>query len=459
MILKRVLLVLLLASGCTGSAAHAQTNLETNAGVQFNFSTPGAGNLAMGGAFLGLAFDASTAYTNPAGLTNLTEPEATLEARGWQLTHVFTDRGRIAGAEITGEGIDTISGLQEGRTDNEVLGLSFASYAQPWRRGAFAVFRHELVHFEADFDTQGAFLERVRSRSQIGIPGEIEGRLPALRNRMDLDIETFGIAFAYRPLLRLSLGLGISYHDFAIDSVAQRFVPDFLQPPTFEPELVVNSQSQVGEDDDWSLNAGFLWLSPARRWSVGGVYRQGSEFEYEAIHRPGPNALRDFEVIETPTRFHVPDTYGVGLAVQATNRLRLAFDVDRVEYSDLLDGFIDVFGFETLLPEQDPEIDRFDIDDVTELHLGAELGFYQARRPFFLRAGVWHEPNHSLRFEGRNVGFNAVFQGRGDDLHYTFGAGLLWQRVQLDLAVDLSDRVDTLSLSTVFRIPDRGGVP
>ena len=66
-----------------GPLACAQTNLETNAGVQFNFSTPGAGNLALGGAFLGLAFDASAAYTNPAGLTTIAAPETLVEARHW----------------------------------------------------------------------------------------------------------------------------------------------------------------------------------------------------------------------------------------------------------------------------------------------------------------------------------------------------------------------------------------
>ena len=69
--------------------ANAQTNLETNAGIQFNFSTPGASNLALGGAFLALADDASAAYTNPAGLTSILEPEVMVEGRIWEYTHIF----------------------------------------------------------------------------------------------------------------------------------------------------------------------------------------------------------------------------------------------------------------------------------------------------------------------------------------------------------------------------------
>ena len=39
--------------------AAAQTNAEMNAGIQFNFSTPGARSLGLGGAFVGLADDAT----------------------------------------------------------------------------------------------------------------------------------------------------------------------------------------------------------------------------------------------------------------------------------------------------------------------------------------------------------------------------------------------------------------
>ena len=57
----------------TRTTVLAQTNSEINAGIQFNFSNPGARSLGFGGAFIGLADDATAAYTNPAGLTNLSK--------------------------------------------------------------------------------------------------------------------------------------------------------------------------------------------------------------------------------------------------------------------------------------------------------------------------------------------------------------------------------------------------
>ena len=142
----------------------AQTNLETNAGVQFNFATPGAGNMALGGAFLALAFDASAAYTNPAGLTTIVQPESLIEARHWSYTHQFTDHGRLDGVDPSMDVPDTIPGLQDGQAEDQVTGLSYIAYVYPRRDWSFAVYRHELVNFEAQrlqrLDHGGAGFER-----------------------------------------------------------------------------------------------------------------------------------------------------------------------------------------------------------------------------------------------------------------------------------------------------------
>src|SRR4051794_30952604 len=85
-----------------GTVALAQTDAEVNSGIQFNFSTPGARSLALGGAFLGLADDATAAYTNPAGLTVLSKPEVSIEGRRWNFTNEFTDRGHLYGTATGG---------------------------------------------------------------------------------------------------------------------------------------------------------------------------------------------------------------------------------------------------------------------------------------------------------------------------------------------------------------------
>src|SRR5688572_27164336 len=73
--LPRVLALLCLSP----FSAFAQTNAEVNAGVQFDFSLPGARSLSLGGAFVALADDATSVWANPAGLTILARPEVSAE--------------------------------------------------------------------------------------------------------------------------------------------------------------------------------------------------------------------------------------------------------------------------------------------------------------------------------------------------------------------------------------------
>src|SRR5512140_841193 len=91
---KALFLAIIVASLAIVSTAVAQnTDIESLAGVQFNFSNPGARSLGMGGAFLGLADDASAAEANPAGLTILRKPEVSIEARNYLEQQTFTTTG------------------------------------------------------------------------------------------------------------------------------------------------------------------------------------------------------------------------------------------------------------------------------------------------------------------------------------------------------------------------------
>jgi long-chain fatty acid transport protein len=452
---RRAALTLMLAFWVIGGTALCgQTNLETNAGVQFNFSTPGAGNLGLGGAFLALAFDASAAYTNPAGLTTIIQPEGLVEARHWRYTHEFTDSGRIAGQQPTGEGNDTIAGLRDGEAHNQVNGLSYLGYVHPYRNWSFALYRHELVDFDANFITHAPYAELTRGTSPLGIPGS-GGRLAALRNTMSLKVVDYGGAAAYRLGHGLSLGLSVSYYDFSIDSTADRYLPDFGEPPDFSKNLV-SSQTQRGKDSDWGYAAGFLWESPQGKWSLGGVYRQGSDFTFQATSVSDPQAIVALPRSDQQAPFHVPDVYGLGLGFRPRESLRFALDWDHVSYSQLTHGFVDIFNLSKLaillgFEQFDPELDKFRIDDANEVHLGAEYAFLQHWPVVILRAGAWYDPDHSLRFEGQNPGFRAVFRRRGDQMHYTAGAGLVLRRLQIDAAIDYSQRISVASVSTGFR--------
>src|SRR5437660_1320745 len=115
-------------------AVHAQSSAEVNAaGLQFNLSDPGARSLGLGGAFTGLADDATASYANPAGLTNLSIPEISIEGRYWNFSNFYTDRGHAFGPPSM-MGIDTLPNVHHGESRDQALGVSFLSLVYPHTR-------------------------------------------------------------------------------------------------------------------------------------------------------------------------------------------------------------------------------------------------------------------------------------------------------------------------------------
>src|SRR5512142_1529018 len=91
--MRRLVLLVALCTVIALPVAAQNTDIESLSGLQFNFGNPGARSLGMGGAFLGLADDASAAEANPAGLTILRKPEVSIEGRNFRMSQVLNNRG------------------------------------------------------------------------------------------------------------------------------------------------------------------------------------------------------------------------------------------------------------------------------------------------------------------------------------------------------------------------------
>ncbi len=109
------------------SAFAAPAASQVQFAFEFSFSNPGARSLGFGGAFVALADDATAAFANPAGLTQLVEPEVSIEGRSWSYSTSFTRNGRASG-EPTGLGVDTEPGIVRANSSEELKGLSFLSF-------------------------------------------------------------------------------------------------------------------------------------------------------------------------------------------------------------------------------------------------------------------------------------------------------------------------------------------
>lgn len=443
----------------------AQSNDEINTGIQFDFSTPGARGLALGGAFLGLVDDATAAYANPAGLSNLTRPDFSVEGRLWSNSSRFTRRGHSPEDGTTGVGVDTVRGLEPGGVEDRTAGFSFLSYVYPRDRWAVAFYRHELANFAARIESEGPF---------IGEEGPI--RIFPAKSEMDLRIVNSGASGSVKLGQKFSLGAGIAWSDFSLSSRTRRFYRGderlpadqpanlapggFFGPADFSAANVFNTQTQEGEDGDLAWQAGFLWQA-GETWSLGGVYRRGPEFSYRAefIYGPKSEAIGEARNGERATRngagvaiggegrFHVPDSFGLGIALRPDYRLQIALDVQRVLYSQMTDRLVNLLQVVTA-----DQVRKFKMDDAVEVRIGIEYLVFR-EHPVALRLGAWNDPDHKMRFassDPRELLLTARFGAGKDEIHLSGGVGLYLgaeKKYKLDAALDLSDRTDTASLA------------
>jgi long-subunit fatty acid transport protein len=436
--------------------ASAITDSDVNSIIPFNFANPGARSLGMGGAFLGLADDATAAYTNPAGLTQLLEPEISVEGR-----HTAFSVPYLAGGSYTVDPFDT-SGLKSADANSSSNNLSFMSVSFPHERWSFAFYRNETLRYDNSF---GAGFEG----ATVEVPGIGVDNIYPIAGNQSVRIIDYGFSAAFRVNDMLSLGAGISYYQFDINSFVGRYSDQFFT----NPGVLLNQQAQSGSDSDYGFNLGARFAFN-EQWSAGLAYREGPKFKYHAnatiAALPQDNGDGTFTAVGIPptlveqfddVRFKVPDVWSMGIAWRPTDAWRIDFDVDRVMYSQVSDNMTSLFGF---VPGT---LKRLEIPDGTEYHLGAEYTFASMSYPVSIRAGAWHDPRHSLAYKGNPLddpSYNAS-QGlfgplalaavygvsKGSQTHGAIGAGMAFKQFQIDFGADFSDLVDTYSISAVWR--------
>lgn len=270
----------------------------------------------------------------------------------------------------------------------DISGVGFFSFVYPHRNWVLALYSHQLASIEVS----------------VVAPSIIVS---------ELNVRSYAAAAAFEVTESLSLGIGLSYFDGDRDS----------------------SVISAGvSDSDWGVNAGILW-KVSRAWSLAGFYRQGPEFDVDVPlgrkSSPAPTALRPMS-IGASSQLAFPDVYGVGVAVRPrAGALILGFEWDHVET-----------GFES------QEFGSTLVEGGDEFHVGAEYAVLRWRPVVAFRAGIWSEPDRRRVWV---TGFDTFIDaGTGDQTHLSLGFGLAFTRIQFDVGLDLSERMDVLSLSMVY---------
>ncbi|MFL6244601.1 MAG: OmpP1/FadL family transporter [Thermoanaerobaculia bacterium] len=465
----RKLISLLL--GLVAIPAMAQNvDIEALSGLQFNFGNPGARSLGMGGAFLGLADDASAAEANPAGLTILRKPEVSLEVRNYLEEQTFTTSGTFP--QINRTSFTNYS-------DRAVI--TFGSAVLPVKKFTFGIYYHEPLNNEgggAVVPFRDPITNRVTPLPNFYLPAEGEGedivygdpvtkaqceqiriqkndpfacpefKIKPFISALSVRQRTYGLTGAWQVHPRFSVGATIRHQRFMETAATLRYNDSFVLQQSLVQATAREKDGKVDvvEATDTTFSVGFKW-APKDWISFGGVYKVGAEFDAPLFYAD-INTNHEF-IDAADTKFHMPDIAGLGVSVRPIPVLTINLDAVSVKYSNLVDDFVsataDVDGLE----------DPFKAEDVLELRLGAEY-LFSTKIPFAIRAGYWRDPAHSVVWNGPlnhpNFIAEALLYPPGEDQdHISIGGGLAWQRFQIDAAYDTSKHYKVGSISMVTR--------
>lgn len=408
--------------------------------IQFNFNIPSARGIGLGGAFVAVADDATAGMANPAGLTVLTKPEISVHYKVSRFSHTEN------------VGNEENHDLRRDFT-NEVGSQSYLSLVYPHGKWSFSVYRQELINFESSFEAEG-FGSIFESWNLD--PDDFE---PGNKTRSDIEVNNWGVAFAYRPKRYLSLGAAN-----IASTLEFRFFEHLYQRlgQTGRP-LRMFSVTSNSSDTRYSISLGAK-LEPTDYLSFGAVYRSGPRFEItntiEDVDYSSGKA--DLYQAEQDLVFKVPDVYSFGVALRPQNNLMISFDIVRVEYSDLVEGLdrnlneddqaVYLDGFPWVEFVDGDGIEDLILKDGNEIHLGLE--YHLLYRDFLipLRVGFYTDPAHVVYTTIENEALQRLFPRGDDEIHGTFGLGFVLQnKIQVDLAGNFSRSVSEFLLSAVFR--------
>jgi long-chain fatty acid transport protein len=461
--MRKILFTLALCTATALPVLAQNTDIESLSGLQFNFGNPGARSLGMGGAFLGLADDASAAEANPAGLTILRKPEVSLELRNYQEQQQFSTSGTFPTINRT-----SFSHYSQ-RVDP-----TFASFVMPVKNFSWGIYYHEPLRNEGTgqvVPVRNDFTGEVKTNVPNfylptgGTPVTkqqcdalnakdpngaacAEYRLLPFLSALDVRERTYGLALAYK-FGNFSVGGAARYQTFNESSFTFRVTSTFDFSSISVQQtggLDKNGDLTLKDSHDVTFTGGFKW-APSDKFSIGASYKQGAKFKAPTFAATDTTNLLFEKVADTT--FHIPDVYGVGLSFRPIPVLTINADAVHVKYSNLVDNFVSV-------NETIRNLDNaYGAKDVTEMHVGGEY-FFSTKIPFAVRAGYWRDPAHSVTFQGPlttpDAVANAILYPKGDSAnHVSIGAGLAWPRFQIDAAYDTAKHYRVGSISAVTR--------
>jgi long-subunit fatty acid transport protein len=399
--------------GCFFPSLSVWAQIAQSVGIASSPNPVGSGAraLGMGGAFIGVADDATAASWNPAGLIQLETPEISIVGA---YNHRTEDSTYTAFPEA--------SGPQQVSTCE----LNYLSAAYP-----FSLFDRNMI-VSLNYQHLYDFNKKVRFSNSI------EGPTDRMDNHFKFEQEgalrAISPAFAVQILPELSLGVTLNFWEDALYDNEWKLKRhqtgsgsiggiDF----SYREELV-----ETYRMSGFNFNLGVLWNINST-FSMGAVFkapfRADLDHDYHSSYSwifpssPEMNQDQEIDFTESET-LDMPMSYGIGLAVRLSDTLTLAFDIYRTEWGDYVMHTEDGGDLSPITGKPENESD---IDATTQVRLGGEYLIIGERTVIPVRAGLFYdpEPAHGSPddFWGVSVGTGIAYKSIVYDLAYQYRFG------------------------------------
>lgn len=427
-------LILVLSSGLLLiDGAHAQ---EVEVSSSLNPVGSGARAAGMGGAFIGVADDATAASWNPGGLTQLERPEISAVYSSYLRKQKYSLNDSNGG-----EFLDL-----EGDNEMDADGLNYASAAYP-----FVLFNRNMIvsiNYQRMFE-MNKDVEFMAVRD-IGFGDVANEGVNFVQNGF---LYTVSPAFAVQVTPAFSLGATLNLWD--------DIVGDNAWDNSYRSHVTIDSgsthiENQLVQKDETSFEGtnahlGFLW-SINGAFMLGGVYKTPFTADVERIRSIYQKTTTDISMPSFPPfhfesvyddkkkeqfEYKMPASYGLGLSYRHSDNLTVALDVYRTEWSRFVIRDEDENEINPLTgacisrgregSTKCGETDKTRLKDTTQVRLGIEYLFIRQKDVIPLRFGVFYDPEpqtgHLDHYYGISVGSGYARERFAVDFAYQYRRG------------------------------------
>lgn len=375
----------------------------------FGFIGAGARASGLGGAFIGVADDATAIFWNPGGLTHLLQEEVSFVGRtefsSWSVPSVLKDYAP---------------------NSSDSTSLNFISFAYPTKIGRRSlVFALSVASvYDLDFN-----LKNQSSFSNFKIDDLVYGKIYQLSGGFAVDVISV-------KSFNLSFGSAFNWHfgerdSYSIESgissgeIASNF--------TERASLKAGSNISMGIFTDLSY---LVHMGAVVKFRLSDIERNGREqLSYNRIYYPDANKNPDIDR-STASLITLPQSYGIGFSLTPSDIFTIAADYNIIKWSEYrADG--------TELKYANG-VSYF--SDSHQIHLGMEFFILKSilgKYPMPVRLGFYTDPLPVQTSGG--IKTSATF--------YTLGFGVGVDSGQLDFSMEYGSRdYGAGYIENIFRI-------